>query len=199
MSLTAHWERQYQKTRPIWDADRPTSEVVRVVTTEGIRPGKALELGCGTGANAVWLALQGFEVTAIDLSSSAIHQARQRAQRAGVTVRFHVGDLRRLKRPREPFDFFLDCGCYGAVQLEDVLGYLQALERQTARGSMGLVLTGNDREPEDEAGPPTLPREKLLRDFGRSFEVICLREFRFDPEQGGGKRYLGWSCQLRRC
>jgi hypothetical protein len=43
-----------------------------------------------------------------------------------------------------------------------------------------------------------LSAKQLVEDFGGAFEVVCLREFRFEPEVGGGKRYLGWSCLLRR-
>lgn len=198
MSLVKHWDRQYQQGDPIWDSDRPTSELKRVVLGDRIVPCRAIELGCGTGTNAVWLAQQGFTVTAIDVSPSAVERARERAEKAGVSVCFLAGDLRDADQLGGPYDFFVDCGCYGAVQLGDRAGYLDAVARLTRPGAMGLVLTGNDREPEDEEGPPVLSEEQLRRDFGRLFEVLRLRAFRFDAHQGNGKEYLGWSCLLRR-
>lgn len=198
MSLRTHWDRQYREGRPVWDSDRPTSELVRVVREQSIPRGTTIELGCGTGSNAVWLARQGFTVTAIDMSPEAVHRARQRTWQIGVAVRILRGDLRNLSRRDGPFDFFVDCGCYGAVQLGDAPGYILALERVTRPGSLGLVLTGNDHEPEDEAGPPVLGEARLRKDFGHLFEVQRLREFRFDAHQGNGKRYLGWSLLLRR-
>jgi hypothetical protein len=51
-----HWDRQYQAGHPVWGADRPTSELRRVVEENAVRPGRALDLGCGTGSNSVWLA-----------------------------------------------------------------------------------------------------------------------------------------------
>ena len=83
MSLVTHWDRQYREDRPIWNSDRPTSELMRVVAAEDVPPGHVLELGCGTGTNAVWLSRRGFTVTAIDLSPQAIHQGRQRARHEG--------------------------------------------------------------------------------------------------------------------
>jgi SAM-dependent methyltransferase len=198
MSLATHWDRQYQGCRPIWDSDRPTTEVVHTVEHEGIRPCRMLELGCGTGTNAVWLARRGFAVTAIDVSPAAILRARDRAVRANVAVRFLLGDLREMRPRGGPYDFFLDCGCYGAVQLGDAPGYVEALRRLTRPGSLGLVLTGNDREPEDPEGPPALSDQRLRHDVEEFFEIVRLREFRFDADQGNGKRYLGWSCLLRR-
>ena len=198
MSLVAHWDRQYRQGDPIWDSDRPTSELKRVVLGDRLAPCEALELGCGTGTNAVWLAQQGFAVTAIDVSPSAIERARERAEKAGVSVRFLAGDLRDAGRLGGPYDCFVDCGCYGAVQLGDRAGYLDAVARLTRPGALVLVLTGNDREPEDAEGPPVLSEGQLRADFGRPFAVLRLRAFRFDAHQGNGKEYLGWSCLLRR-
>jgi methylase of polypeptide subunit release factors len=79
--LVAHWDRQY-RSLPVWDTGQPSGELRRVLDRFGIGPGRALELGCGTGMNAVYLALRGFAVTAIDLSPRAIRAARRRA-RAG--------------------------------------------------------------------------------------------------------------------
>ncbi len=198
MSLVAHWDRQYRQGDPVWDSNRPTSELKRVVLGDRIAPCRAIELGCGTGSNAVWLARQGLAVTAVDVSPSAIERARRRAAEASVSVRFLAGDLRDADRLGGPYDFFADCGCYGAVQLADWAGYLDAVARLTRPGALGLVLTGNDHEPEGAEGPPVLSEGRLRRDFGRLFEVLRLRAFRFDAGQGNGKEYLGWSCLLRR-
>jgi SAM-dependent methyltransferase len=198
MSLFEHWDRQYRAGRPVWDSDRPSSELVRTVEAEHIRPCRTLELGCGTGANAVWLSLQGFPVTAVDVSPTAILRAGDRAARANVSVSFLLGDLRQMRPAGGPFDLFVDCGCFGAVQLADAVGYVEALRRVTRPGSVGLVLTGNDREPEDTVGPPVLSARRFNDVFGDLFDIVRLREFRFDAHQGAGQRYLGWSCLLRR-
>jgi SAM-dependent methyltransferase len=198
MSLAPHWDRQYRRGRPVWDSDRPTSELVRTVEVEDIRPCRALKLGCGTGSNAVWLARRGFAVTAIDVSPVALLRARDRALRANVAVRYLLGDLRDMGPRGGPYDFVVDCGCFGAVQLADAPGYREALRRLTRPGSLALVLTGNDHEPEDPAGPPALSEATLRQELGELFDVVRLREFRFDAEQGRGKRYLGWSCLLQR-
>jgi SAM-dependent methyltransferase len=215
-SLTTYWDRYYRAGHPIWDSDRPTSELKRVVRQLPIHPCRTVELGCGTGATAVWLARQGFAVTAIDISPTAIRRARERAAAVGVRqdsnpvgwadrigilshgVRFVCGDLRGARWLGGPFDLFIDCGCYGAMRLTDAAGYLRALRRLTRPGTLGLVLTGNAREPEDEAGPPVLTEGQIRRGFGRLFDILRLREFRFDADQGHGKEYLGWSCLLRR-
>jgi SAM-dependent methyltransferase len=116
MSDVIHWDERYAQGDTPWETGRPSSELERVVAEVPIRPGRALELGCGTGANAVWLARQGFDVTALDLSPAAVERARRRADEAGARVRFLAADV--LNPPPElagPFDFFFDRGCYHVV------------------------------------------------------------------------------------
>ena len=71
MAELEHWEERYRKGETPWDTGHPSTELQRVIREEKIRPCRAIELGCGTGNNAVWLAQQGFDVTAVDLSSLA--------------------------------------------------------------------------------------------------------------------------------
>jgi SAM-dependent methyltransferase len=99
-----------------------------------------LELGCGTGAYAVWLAQHGFEVAAIDLSTRPIDRARQRPDTFGVNVRSLGADAR--DRPDDlsgPFDFFFDRGCCHAVRREDVSAFLATLRRLTRPGTLGIA------------------------------------------------------------
>ena len=78
MSDVSHWNERYAKGDTLRETGQLSSELERVVAELPIRPCRALELGCGTGASAVWLAQQGFDVTALDLSPLAIERARQR-------------------------------------------------------------------------------------------------------------------------
>jgi SAM-dependent methyltransferase len=197
MSELARWEERYAKGDTPWDTGRPSSELQRVLAEEKVAPGRAVELGCGTGTNAVWLAQQGFDVTAVDLSPRAIGRAQQRAAAAGVRVHFLTADLLALPDLGDPFPFLFDRACYHVVRRLDAPAYLRTLERLTAPGSIGLVLAGNAREPH-QPGPPVVSEEEIRAELGRPFEVVRLREFRFDPDEGGAVRFLGWSCLLRR-
>jgi SAM-dependent methyltransferase len=169
-----------------------------VLAEVALAPCRAVELGCGSGASAVWLARQGFDVTAVDVSARAIKRARARAEQAGVAVRFLVGDvLRPDDELAGPFDFFFDRGCYHVVRREDVGAYLGTLERLTRTGSLGLVLAGNAREPH-QPGPPVVGENEIRSELGTLFDVVSLREFRFDQVEEVGVRFLAWSCLLRR-
>jgi SAM-dependent methyltransferase len=193
-----HWDAQYRAGPAPWDTGRPSPELRRVVAAYRVRPCRAVELGCGTGTNAVWLARQGFAVTAVDISPHAVRRGRRWAAAAGVRVHFLAADLTAPGVLRGPFDFFFDRGCYHAVRLADAGAYLRTLERVTRPGALGLVLTGNAAEPEDEDGPPVLDERQLRAELGRLFDIVRLRPFRFDAPGPGDRCYLGWSCLLRR-
>ena len=197
MSDAEHWEKRYREGESPWDTGRPSTELMRVVQAEGIAPCRALEPGCGTGSNAVWLAQQGFDVTAVDLAPLALERAEARAKAAGVKVRFVAGSVLEPPELGGPFPFFFDRGCYHVVRRVDVAAYLRTLERVTGPGSTGLVLAGNAREPHDP-GPPVVSEQEIRVELGRVFEIVRLREFRFDSAPGRDEHFLGWSCLLRR-
>lgn len=191
------WEQRYREGQTPWDSGRPSSELMRVLAEEKIVPCRAIEIGCGTGTNSIWLAQQGFEVTGIDLSSLAIASAEKKAKTAGVSVRFLVADILKLPDLGPPFPFFFDRGCYHAVRRADAgVGYVDMLKRITTQDAVGLVLTGNAREPHDP-GPPVVSEEEIRNELGRVFDIVRLREFRFDSSPNMPEHFLGWSCLVR--
>jgi SAM-dependent methyltransferase len=197
MEDVAKWDENYRTGHTPWDTGSPSSELMRVVREERIEPCRAIDLGCGTGTNAVWLAQQGFEVTGADLSSLAVDRSRSRAAAAGVRVRFLTADLLRPPALGGPFSFFFDRGCYHVLRRTDVNGYLRTLEDAIQPDARGLILAGNAREPHDP-GPPVVTEDEMRSELGRLFDIIWLREFRFDQVEEVGVRFLGWSCFVRR-
>ena len=76
------WNERYQSGDAPWDTGYPSTELIRTVKEEGIQPGRVIELGCGTGTNSIWLAQQGFEVTAVDISPLALEQESSKRRMA---------------------------------------------------------------------------------------------------------------------
>jgi methyl halide transferase len=161
-----------------WDSGRPSSELVRVLDA-GLLPGKtALELGCGTGTNAIELARRGYAVTAIDLVDVAIDRAREKARRAGAMVDFRVGDLTQME-PGGPYDVLFDSGVYHGIRTRDLAGLLNTVRRASRTGTRWLSLAGNAREPHP-GGPPVVREEDFRSELGPFFNFLEVREFRFD-------------------
>jgi 2-polyprenyl-3-methyl-5-hydroxy-6-metoxy-1,4-benzoquinol methylase len=110
--LASRWDDQYRTRKNPWDTGRPDRALQRIVEEARITPCRTLELGCGRGANAVFLAQQGFDVTAVDVSQVALDTARVRARSASATVRFLQADVLELPELGPPFAFVFDRGCY---------------------------------------------------------------------------------------
>ena len=98
------WNKRYASVENLW-AVRPNRFLVAEVAT--LAPGRALDLACGEGQNAIWLASLGWEVTGVDFSEVAIAKARSRADRDGVRVEFVCADLLEYEPGLGAFDLVL--------------------------------------------------------------------------------------------
>ncbi len=186
----------YREGTPPWETGLPAAELVRVVDEGLIKPGPILELGCGTGADAVFLTQRGFEVTAVDSSPTAIERARTRAERSGALVRIVLDDVFHFAEHSGSFDLVYDAGFYHFIRRAELSRLLDLLWRVTYPGSLYLALAGNSDE-KAEGGPPPVSEEEIRWELGRLFEFIHLRPFTFEsPYRKAG--YLGWSCLMRR-
>ena len=197
MTENFEWNERYRDGNLPWDTGQPSAELQRALSRNAIQPCRALEIGCGTGTNSVWLAQQGFEVTGFDLASLAVEQAQKRASAAGVKAHFVVADVLQLPDLGGPFAFFFDRGCYHAVRRGAPGQYAPAVARHLAAGARGLILAGNAREPHDP-GPPVVTEEQIRDELGLAFQILDLHEFRFDETPGVPEQFLGWSCLVEK-
>jgi len=191
----ADWNQHYADKQTPWDSGVPSKELIRVLDEERIAPGRALEFGCGTGTNAIYLASRGFKVTGLDCSQEALAAAREKVASSGTKVEFLEADVTQLDRSFEPFDFLFDRGCYHAVRRGNLAGFQQTLRKVSRPGTRFLVLTGNANEQGD--GPPRVHEHEIRAELEPLFDIHWIREFRFevpDPPQG----FLAWSCFMTR-
>lgn len=128
----------YRFTKPDWDTGLTPPEVTSAID-QFDRPGRALDLGCGTGTSSIYLAQHGWQVTGVDFSPRAIELARDKARRASVELDLHVGDVSRLDFLRNPFDLILDIGCLHGLDRESRTRYAEQLRRLTRPGSKFLL------------------------------------------------------------
>jgi len=191
------WDQRYINRDTPWDTGQPSSEMLRVLDEQAIAPCRTLEVACGTGTNAVYLAGRGFDVTAVDISPTATVRARQRAADAKVSVRFIEADVFNLPDLGEPFPFICDVGGFHAIRKVDETRLVAIYDRLLAPDGRILVLAGNSKEIMNP-GPPTVSEEEIHNAFDRTFEILQLREFRFDSAPDGKTHPLAWSILLRR-
>jgi 2-polyprenyl-3-methyl-5-hydroxy-6-metoxy-1,4-benzoquinol methylase len=106
----------YRYFRAPWDIG-VREELVTLVDGGRIKPCRAIDLGCGAGANAIYLAQRGFEMTGVDFAKAALERARARARDAGVRIDFILDDLTNLRHVSGTFDFLLDYGVLDDLRL----------------------------------------------------------------------------------
>ena len=158
MTLAEHWNSRYEAGTTPWDSGLASRELRLRIEEQKLAPCRVLELGCGSGTNAVFLAELGFDVTATDCSDVALAKGKTLAQQRGVRVNWICGDVCELDFG-EPFPFVFDRGCFHCCRRER-MPILPALERATTAGWKMLVLTGNANEERDH-GPPLLTEAEL--------------------------------------
>jgi SAM-dependent methyltransferase len=195
------WNERYDQKNTPWDSGKPSQELERVLGEGLIKPSRVLEFGCRTGTNAIFLAKKGFEVTAADLSELALEQARSKAADAGVSIRFFQADILDHTDFGSPYPFVFDRGVYHHVRNVDLEAFRRTLTAVTAPGSHYLTLAGSANQPEPpEGGPPTVHAHDLCAELAPLFDLVQLREFRFDGVCVNGQPIapLAWSALLRR-
>ncbi|HYK93596.1 MAG TPA: class I SAM-dependent methyltransferase [Thermoplasmata archaeon] len=190
----AAMESRYASGETPWDSGRPSHELVRRIEAGDLPGHTILEIGCGTGTNAVELARRGYQVTAVDLVELAVRKGREKARAAGVEVAFHLGDVTRLELGG-PFDCVFDSGVYHGIRMRALPEFLAALTRLTRRGSRWLSLAGNATEITPN-GPPVVTESEFRNELGGIFEIVDVRTFRFDLAPDF--QPLAWSILLRR-
>ncbi|HJW89899.1 MAG TPA: class I SAM-dependent methyltransferase [Anaerolineales bacterium] len=123
--------------RPPWDTGISPPELIAFIASQP--PGRALDLGCGTGTNVITLARNGWQATGVDFAWRAIQIAKRKAKMAGVQARFRVEDVTRLQDLTGPYDLVLDMGCFHGLGASGQNAYLQYLERLLAPGGTYLM------------------------------------------------------------
>jgi SAM-dependent methyltransferase len=122
--------------RPPWDTGITPPEVVEAIEgSEALKPGRALDLGCGTGTNSLYLAQNGWQVVGVDFAAIAINKARRKAREAGLAVDFFAADVTRLEFLQPPFDLALDIGCFHTLEAEGRVRYRDQLRRLLRPGA----------------------------------------------------------------
>ncbi len=151
-AVRREFEEYYRSGSPPWDTGVTPPELVALVEgPDALPPGRALELGCGTGTNAIYLARHGWDVVGVDLVEAPIRQARAKAEAAGVAPRLLNGDATRLDTLEAPgpYQLFFDLSCYCGIPPHRRDAYAAGLTARAAPGAR-LLMFGYGPEAFDD-------------------------------------------------
>jgi 2-polyprenyl-3-methyl-5-hydroxy-6-metoxy-1,4-benzoquinol methylase len=128
---------RYFRGRTPWDTQVTPPEVMEFI--QYASPGKALDLGCGTGTNAITLASHGWIVTGVDFVPKAIETARRKAAKAGLDITFLAADVAHLDLPENSYDYALDIGCLFTLDDPGRIRYAETLGRLLKPGACFML------------------------------------------------------------
>src|SRR3974377_1366154 len=108
MTIEDRYRERYRSGDTPWDIGQPDFNLIEVVTKQPIPGCEALDIGCGTGDNSIWLARNGFQVIGTDTSEIALEKAREKSSKANVAFDFMLVDFLKGKMKGAPFGFVFD-------------------------------------------------------------------------------------------
>ena len=123
--------------QPPWDTGISPPELFEFIHHHP--PGRAIDIGCGTGTNVVTLAQAGWQVTGVDFAPRAISLAKRKLKQANVKARLHVSDATRLTGISGPFELAFDLGCFHSIHSRGKADYLEQLDRVLVPGGYWLM------------------------------------------------------------
>jgi len=185
----------YRGTPP-WDIGRPQREFVRLADEEEVG-GDVIDLGCGTGENAIMLASRGNRVLGIDAAPLAIEKARRKAKERGSTAEFMVADALVLESVGRRFDSATDCGLFHTFSDEEREIFSKSLWNALRPAGRYFMLCFSDREPGDWGGPRRVSRDEIRLTFRVGWRVDSIKSARFEASHLGEGGHA-WLASLTR-
>lgn len=179
------WNARYATEDAPWDTGEPDEHLTALIARGAVAGTRAIEIGCGTGTNALWLAEQGLEVLGCDVSALAIERARAKLAKLPPATRCQFVELDFLRDPLPDgrFDLAFDRGVFHVFdEAHDRALFAERVASLLAPGGLWTSLAGSTEGPPREHGPP----RRTLRDIADAvepwLEIVELRRVSFKAD-----------------
>jgi 2-polyprenyl-3-methyl-5-hydroxy-6-metoxy-1,4-benzoquinol methylase len=180
---------------PNWEIGRPQREFVALEEAGEIR-GDVLDVGCGTGENALFLAGRGHKVWGVDFVPRAIELARQKARERALPVTFLVQDALALEKIGRTFDTVIDSGLFHALSDPERTRFVRNLAAVVRPGGTYFMLALSELEPGDY-GPRRVTQKEIRAAFEDGWRIDWIRAAIFEGlKQPAG--YRAWLSSIAR-
>lgn len=187
------WNESYAAGELPWDTGEPEPLLTEFVTSGRVRPTRMLEIGAGTGTNAIWLAERGFDVLGVDVASRAVQRAVAKLNGRALRCHFATFDILAASPPGGPFHFVFDRGCFHVFdEAEERVRFAARVAAVLAPGGLWLSLIGSTEGPAREFGPPRRSGREVVLAIEPALEIVELRAAEF---RGHGAQ--AWFCLSR--
>jgi SAM-dependent methyltransferase len=187
------WNDSYAAGQLPWDTGQPEPLLVEFVTSGAVTPGPTLEIGAGTGTNAIWMAERGFDVLGVDISPLAVERANAKMKGHALSCRFAACDFLAAPPPAGPFQFVFDRGCFHVFDEPDERRrFAEQVADALGPGGLWLSLIGSTEGPSREIGPPRRSAREVTLAIEPALEIVELRSAEFR-----GNNAKAWFCLSR--
>jgi len=175
---------------PPWEIERPQGALVCLADGGEIQ-GRVLDVGCGTGENALFLAARAFPVIGVDGSPAAVEQARAKKQERGLAATFLLTDALDLSPLHRTFETVIDSGLFHTLDDVERIRYARSLRQVTAGGSRLHLLCFSELEP-PWGGPRRVTQEEIRETFDGGWRVQAIRPALFETtrHRAGAQAWL---------
>jgi len=175
------WDDAY-RGQPPWEIGHP-QRVFMELEAAGRIQGSVLDVGCGTGENALYLAERGHEVWGIDLSSVAIERAMMKSHARRLPVVFLAATALEPEAVGRTFDSLIDSGCFHTLTDEDRLRYAASMAALAVPGASVHIACFSEAEPPGW-GPRRVTQAELRSTFASGWDVVEITAARFETLHG---------------
>jgi SAM-dependent methyltransferase len=197
MTIEERYRERYESGDTPWDIGQPDFNLIEVVTQKPVPSCKALDVGCGTGDNSIWLARNRFQVTGTDTSGIALEKAKEKASKAHVECNFMLVDFLKNKIEGAPFGFVFDRGCFHSFASEnDRIRFAQNVAAHLGEAGLWLTIVGNADELRQGPGPPQRTAGDIILAVEPYFEVLSLTSSHFGSNRPNPPR--AWRCLMQK-
>lgn len=174
------WNESYASGELPWDTGAPEPLLVEFVQSKRVEPGKALDIGAGTGTNAIWLAERGFDVLGVDIAPLAVERAIAKLNGQTLHCRFETADFLADATPGGPFQFVFDRGCFHVFDEPDERArFAERVAAALVPGGLWLSLIGSTEGPPREFGPPRRTAREVAAAIEPALEIVDFRSADF--------------------
>nr|MBF0222000.1 class I SAM-dependent methyltransferase [Desulfobulbaceae bacterium] len=196
MEKSKSFEERYVEGETPWELNRADGNLISVIDAHNIASGMALDIGCGSGDNVIWLVQRGFTVVGCDSSPTAIEQAQYKTSKAGINCSLHALDFLAEPVPLSPFDFIFDRGCFHSVDEHARQVFAARCAENLTEKGLWLSLIGNADQVRKEGGPPQLSASQITSVIEPHFKILRISAALFDSELDPPPRC--WICLMQR-
>jgi SAM-dependent methyltransferase len=196
-SKQEQYKEHYKAKITPWDPGRPDFNLVDMVTKRPIEKCKALDVGCGSGHNSIWLTQHEFLVTGVDVSEIALQKAKENASTNNVNCTFLLLDFFEKYIPGLPFNFIFDRGCFHSYDSDqERIKFAERVAYHLEEAGLWFALVGSTDEPPGGPGPPRRSARDVVIAVEPIFEILSLTASYFESNRPNPPR--AWACLMKK-